>query len=107
MVHCVGSFAYQAHAVFEAERAACGERCVFAEAVPCAEAGFDTETLDRIEHHQAGDKRGELRVACVAQFFGIGIEQQTGYIAPCVRGCLFDKLPAFVISPRASHARPL
>ena len=110
VVHRRGASDDEAYTVVEAERAGGGERRVLAEAVTGAEARLDTETLDRIEHHQAGDERGELGVAGVAQFVGIGVAQQLGDVAPRDVAGLVDELPALVIAPRQAHAgslRPL
>ena len=67
LVHGVGAGDHEAHAVVEAERAGGGQRGVLAQAVPGAEAGLDAEALDGVEDHQAGDERGQLGVAGVAQ----------------------------------------
>ena len=76
LVHGVGPGDDEAHAVVEAERAGGGQGGVLAEAVAGAEAGLDAEALDGVEHHQAGDERGQLGVAGVAQLLGVGVEQQ-------------------------------
>ena len=107
VVHRLGPLDDEAHAVVEAERAGGGERGVLAEAVAGAEARLDAEALDGVEHHQAGDERGELGVAGVPQLVGVGVEQQRGDVALGDLAGLLDELPALVVDPRAAHAGPL
>jgi hypothetical protein len=75
--------------------------------VPGAVAGLDTEAFDGVEDDEAGDEGGELRVAGVAEFVGVGVEQEAGDVAfGHLRG-LIDEFPALVVGPRSAHARPL
>ena len=107
LVHRVGALADQAHAVVERQRAGGGERGVLAEAVAGAEARLDAQALDGVEHHQAGDERRQLRVAGVLQLVGVGVEQQARDVALGDLRCLVDQLPALVVGPGSTHARPL
>src|SRR5690606_2820095 len=87
-----------------------GEGGVLAEAVAGAEAGLDAEPLDGVEHHQAGDERGELGVARVAQLLGVGVEEELADVPAGHVARLLDELPALVVHPRSPHAgalRPL
>jgi hypothetical protein len=106
-VHRLGPLGHQPDAVVVGERAAGRERGVLAEAVASAEAGLDAEPLHRVEDHEAGDERAELRVAGVLQLLGVGVEQQSGDVALGVGRGLFDQLPALVIRPRSAHAGAL
>ena len=89
------------------ERAGGGQRGVLAEAVAGAEARFEAEPLDGVEHHQARHERGELRVAGVLQLLGVGVEQQPADVALGDLRCLVDELPALVIDPGSAHAGSL
>ena len=91
-------------ALLEVDRPGGRERGVLAEAVPGAEAGVDADALDGVEHHQARHERGELRVAGVLQFVGVGVEQQLADVTPGDLARLVDQLPALVIDPRPTHA---
>ena len=81
VVHGLGAFAHQPHTLVESQHSGGGEGGVFTQAVTGAEARLDAQTFDRVEHHQARHERGELGVAGVAQFVGIGVEQQIGDVA--------------------------
>lgn len=106
-MHRGTAFVHQCDAVVETERTRCGERRVLAEAVAGAETGLDAEPLHRVEHHQARHERGELGVARVAEFVGIGVaEQRTDVTTGDVAG-LTDEFPALVVSPGEPHAGPL
>ncbi len=107
LMHRVGSLDHQTHALVEPERAGGGQRCVFAEAVTGAEAGFEPQSFCGVEHHQAGDERRELGVARVSQFVDVGVEQQTTDIALGDVGGLVDELPALVVDPGPAHTRSL
>ena len=69
------------------------ERGVLAEAVAGAERRLDAEALDGVEHDEARDERGELRVAGVLQLVGVGVEQQSRDVAVGDLGRLVDQLP--------------
>ena len=103
IVHGVGALDDEADAVVEAQRAGGGEGGVLAEAVAGAEAGLDAEALDGVEDHQAGDERGQLGVAGVAQLVGVGVEQEAGDVTPGELAGLVDELPALVVDPRPAH----
>jgi hypothetical protein len=72
-----------------------------------AKTWFNTETFNRVENHQTRDEGRELRVACVFQLIGIGVEQQTSDISARNIRCFFDEFPRFVLGPRAPHAGTL
>ena len=80
------------------------ERRVLAEAVAGAEAGVDADALDGVEHHQARHERGQLGVAGVLQFVGVGVEQQLADVSSGDLARLVDQLPALVIDPRSTHS---
>ena len=107
VVHRVGPLAHQADALVEAERTGGGECRVLAEAVAGAEARLDTETLHCVEHDQAADEGGELGVARVLQFVGVGVEQQARDVAVGDGRGLVDQLPALVVGPWPAHAGAL
>ncbi len=107
LMHGVGAFDDQAHAFVEAECARCGQRGVFTEAVARTETRLETESFGRVEDHQARHERGELRVASVAQFLCIGVEEQVADIAFGDVGSFVDQLPTFVINPGPAHTRSL
>jgi hypothetical protein len=48
-----------------------------------------------------------LSVARIPKFIGIGVEEKASDVAPGYLGRLVDELPALVIDPRSTHARPL
>ena len=107
LVHRVGTLADQPHAVVEGKCARGGEGGVLAQAVAGAEARLDTQPLDRVEDDQARHERRQLGVAGVLQLVGVGIEQQPTDVAIGDLRCLVDQLPALVVDPGSSHARPL
>ena len=72
-----------------------------------AEARLEAQAFRCVEHHQAGDECRELRMARVAQFVDVGVEQQSPDIAVRdIRG-LVDEIPAFVVDPGPAHTRSL
>ncbi len=107
LVHRVGPLDDEAHALVERQGTGGGERGVLAEAVAGAHRRFETEAFGGVEDHEAGDERGELGVARVAQRIGVGVEQQRGDVALGHLRRLVDQFPAVVIGPRATHPRAL
>ncbi len=107
VVHRVGAGDDEPHSVVESECARRRQRGVLPEAVAGAVARLDAESLGRVEDHQAGDERGQLGVACVAQLLGVGIEEQFADIAFGDLTRLTDELPALVVEPRSPHPRTL
>ena len=110
VVHRRAALAHEPDPVVEAERAGGGERGVLAEAVAGAVAGFDAETLDRVEHHQARHERRQLGIAGVLEFVGVGVAEQGADVAAGDVAGLVDQFPALVIAPGQPHAgalRPL
>ena len=107
VVHRRAAFAHEADAVVETEDTGGRERGVLAEAVAGAVARCDAEALDRVEHHQARHVRGQLGVAGVLEFAGVGVaEQGTDVAAGDVAG-LVDQFPALVVAPGQPHAGAL
>ena len=106
-MHGGGSLGDERDALLESERPGRRQRGVLAEAVAGAEVGVDAESLDGVEHHQAGDERGELGVAGVSEFVGVGVEQQGADIASGDLAGFVDEFPTVVIDPRAPHTRSL
>ena len=107
VVHGGGAGGDETDAVVEAEGAGGGQGGVLAEAVAGAEARLDAEPLDGVEDHQTRHERGELGVARVAQLLGVGVAQQLGDVTARHLARLVDELPALVLAPRQTHARPL
>ena len=83
------------------------ERGVLPEAVPGAVARLDAKAFGGVEDHQAGDERGQLGVAGVAQLVGVGVEQQLADVAIGDLTGFADQFPALVFEPRPTHPRTL
>ena len=94
-------------AVVETERTGRRQRGVLTEAVAGAVARFDAQALGCVEHDQARHERGELGIARVLQFVGVGIAQQAGDIALGDLARLADEFPTLVIEPGPTHPGPL
>ena len=74
LMHRVGALAHETDPVGVAQRTRRDERGVLAEAVPRAVPRAEAETFDRVEHDERKNERGELGVAGVLEFLGVGIE---------------------------------
>ena len=78
LIRLIGGRPYWAYGLQQVELLA-RARGIEGEATPMHE--WRLKTLDGVEHHQAGHERGELSVASVSQFLGVGVEQQPCHIA--------------------------
>ena len=110
VVHGVGAGADEGDALREAEGAGGGEGGVLAEGVPRVDVGVDPEPFDGVEDHQARDEGGELGVPGVAEFVGVGVEEESADVPAGDLAGLADEVPAVVVDPGATHSgtlRPL
>ena len=86
-------------ALLEAQGSRGGQCGVLAERVTGAEARVDAESFDGVEHHEARDEGGQLRIAGVAELIGVGVEQQRSDVATRHLAGLVDEFPALVFGP--------
>jgi hypothetical protein len=68
------------------------------------ERWFDARSLDGIEDHHAHHECGELGIAGLAEFFGVGIEQECFDVSLGGFRCLANQLPGWVLLPGRTHA---
>jgi hypothetical protein len=66
--------------------------------------GFDSETFHGIQHHEAAHEGSELCVTRVLELVGIGIQEETTYIALSDIGGLVNQFPTVMVLPRTTHA---